>query len=129
MKYKWLILLVLLIVSLIVAWFVLFAPSENPEKTKALDSFAKCLAQKKITMYGAEWCSHCKNEKKAFGSSFQYVPYVECPKNTKVCLDKKVRGYPTWIFPDGKKLEGEQGLATLAKESKCALPDEFSQNQ
>lgn len=85
------------------------------------DNFAKCLAEKEITMYGADWCAHCQNEKKGFGNSFQYVPYVECPKNPKVCLDKGVEGYPTWIWPDGKKLVGEQGLEKLSKESGCQI--------
>lgn len=85
------------------------------------DVFAKCLAEKQIAMYGADWCPHCQNEKKAFGVSFQYVPYVECPKNIKVCLDEGVDGYPTWIWPDGKKLVGEQGIEKLSKESGCQL--------
>lgn len=73
-------------------------------------------------MYGAEWCSHCQNEKKAFGDSFQYVPYVECPAAPQKCLEKKITGYPTWIFPDGKALIGEQGLSKLSEASSCALP-------
>ena len=73
-------------------------------------------------MYGANWCSHCQNEKKAFGDSFRFVNYVECPKNTKECRAKGVEGYPTWILSDGKKLVGEQGLGGLARASGCALP-------
>ncbi len=88
----------------------------------ALDGFAQCLAEKQITMYGAEWCPHCQNEKRAFGESFQYVPYVECPDNPRLCLEKGIQGYPTWIFPDGtKRLEGEQGLERLSQESGCIL--------
>lgn len=68
-----------------------------------LDAFSQCIAAKKLTMYGAAWCSHCKREKANFGSSFQYIPYVECPENTQLCLDKGVDGYPTWIDADGKK--------------------------
>ena len=93
------------------------------------DNFAQCLAEKNITMYGAEWCVHCQNQKELFGNSFQYVPYIECPDNTQLCIDKGVNGYPTWIFPpansgqvpDGKKLEGEQTLEKLSQESGCAL--------
>ncbi len=85
------------------------------------DSFAICLAEKGLTMYGADWCSHCQAEKTAFGNSFQYVPYVECPDNVPLCLEKKITGYPTWIFADGRRLEGERGLADLAKESGCKL--------
>lgn len=85
------------------------------------DAFAQCLAQKGITMYGAEWCSHCQAQKKLFGDSFKYVPYIECPENTKLCIDKGVEGYPTWILADGKKLVGEQTLEKLSQEANCAL--------
>lgn len=86
------------------------------------DVFARCLAEKKITMYGADWCPHCQNEKKAFGDSFRFVPYVECPQYPNRCLAAGIKGYPTWIFPGGKKLEGEQGLQKLSAESGCSLP-------
>ena len=99
-------------------WYL--AKSSQP--TTNLDAFAKCLAEKKITMYGAAWCPHCQSEKKAFGKSFKYVPYVECPEETQLCLDKGIRGYPTWILPDGKQLIGEQGLQKLSEESGCPLP-------
>jgi len=61
------------------------------------DAFAKCLTEKGFTMYGAEWCSHCKAEKAMFGSSFKYINYVECPDNLQLCIDKGIAGYPTWI--------------------------------
>ncbi|OHB22850.1 MAG: hypothetical protein A2939_03520 [Parcubacteria group bacterium RIFCSPLOWO2_01_FULL_48_18] len=87
-----------------------------------LDAFAKCLADRGITMYGADWCPHCQNQKKAFGSSFGFVPYVECPDDPKRCLTAGISGFPTWIFPNGKKLEGEQELQKLSEESGCSLP-------
>ncbi|MDP3948777.1 MAG: hypothetical protein Q8Q17_02410 [bacterium] len=104
--------------------------SKRGEDTSgSLDSFAQCLASKGITMYGAEWCSHCQNEKNRFGDSFRFVPYVECPADPNRCLSAGVNAYPTWIFPaslaDGpgdKKLVGEQGLQKLSDESGCPLP-------
>lgn len=89
--------------------------------SSSLDSFAQCLASKNITMYGAAWCAHCQNEKRAFGSSFKYVPYVECPDQPKKCADLGITGLPTWIFPDGRRLEGEQGLQKLSEASDCEL--------
>lgn len=83
------------------------------------DTFAKCLTAKGAIMYGANWCSHCQNEKKAFGESFKFINYVECPQNPKQCLDAGVNGYPTWIFSNGKKLVGEQGLKKLSQASGC----------
>ncbi len=88
----------------------------------ALDSFAQCLAGKGITMYGANWCPHCQNEKKAFGSSFKFVPYVECPENPQACLSAGIEGYPTWIFTNGERLVGEQGIQKLSEKSGCTLP-------
>ncbi|MDP2932915.1 MAG: hypothetical protein Q8N81_02180 [bacterium] len=106
------------------AWW-LSTKSEQPAFAN-LDGFAQCLSDKKVTMYGAAWCSHCQNQKKLFGPSFKYVPYVECPDNIQVCKDKGVEGYPTWIFGDGKKVEGEQRLEQLAQDSGCALKQENS---
>lgn len=87
----------------------------------ALDDFAKCLRDKGVTMYGAEWCPHCRNEKNRFGSSFRFVPYVECPDEPELCLKLGIEGYPTWVFADNRKFEGEQGLEKLSVESGCEL--------
>lgn len=105
-----------------VAGAIWYLMARNASPTANLDAFAQCLAAKNITMYGAAWCPHCQNEKKAFGSSFKLVPYVECPDDPQKCIDAGIAGYPTWIFPGGKKLEGEQGLERLSEESGCALP-------
>ena len=113
----------IIIILAVIAVMFLFWILRSPEEASGLTGFAQCLASKNITMYGADWCPHCQNEKKAFGSSFEYVPYVECPDNPKQCLDAGIKGYPTWIFPDGRKLEGEQGIKTLSQESGCALPE------
>ncbi len=78
-------------------------------------------------MYGTYNCPHCLNEKKAFGSSFQYVLYVECTQEPDKCVKAGVTEVPTWIFPNGlsaqagKKLVGEQGLEKLSQESGCPL--------
>ncbi len=86
------------------------------------DVFAQCLASKKLTMYGAVSCSYCKKEKANFRESFKYVPYVECPENPNLCLEKGVKGYPTWIAENGEKYVGLQGLEKLSQISSCELP-------
>ena len=102
------------------AGFLVVTPGQ--QAVAALDSFAQCLADGKVTMYGADWCPHCQNEKKEFGDSFRLVPYVECPDDPQRCLQEGIKGYPTWVFPDGRRLAGEQGLEKLSKESGCQLP-------
>ncbi len=85
------------------------------------DTFAQCLAGKGLTMYGADWCPHCQNEKKWLGDSFKYLPYVECTTQTATCQAKGVQGYPTFIFDDGRRLVGEQTLQQLSGAAGCPL--------
>lgn len=117
---KQLLILLVIVVALLGAafWFYPFVPQPTEGK---LDNFAKCVAAAGATMYGADWCPHCQNEKKVFGDSFKFVPYVECPLEPKRCLDAGIKGYPTWVFPDGKKLIGEQGLERLSEITGCPL--------
>lgn len=85
-----------------------------------LDEFAKCLTENGATMYGASWCPHCQNQKAMFGSSFQYVNYVECADNPQPCSAMGVEGYPTWIV-NGKQYPGEQSLDSLGSITGCKM--------
>ncbi len=118
---------ILITIAVVVGAVVYTKRLSTGEETSArvspasLDAFAQCLAEKNVTMYGAEWCSHCKKQKAMFGSSFSYVPYVECPDNIQACLAKGIQGYPTWIGPDRVLRTGEQELSKLAEISGCSL--------
>jgi len=108
---------VLVIGSLAVMW----AGSRPPKSQYDTLALAQCLAEKKVTMYGAEWCSHCQAQKALFGEAFKEVPYVECPDNIQQCIAKGVEAYPTWIFGDGERAVGEQTLQFLAQKAGCPL--------
>ena len=75
---------------------------------KALDS----------RMFGAFWCSHCYDQKQAFGyEAMQYLPYIECDRegyNNKrdICREREVPGYPTWEI-GGELFPGERSLEEL----------------
>jgi len=90
------------------------------------DDFAKCLTSKGAVFYGASWCPKCQEEKASFGSSMQYINYVECadatnPKvQTAVCTKAGITGYPTWIV-NGQSYPGE-AIEDLAKLTGCTLP-------
>lgn len=88
-----------------------------------LEQFAQCLTDKGAVMYGAYWCPHCQNQKAMFGEAFKFIRYVECTQDPQPCIDAGIRGFPSWIFPGGVKLEGTQFLQQLAKVSGCPLPD------
>lgn len=90
--------------------------------------FAECLTSKEVKMYGAYWCPHCASQKKLFGKQgFEKINYIECDArgeggNPELCLAKNIKGYPTWDFADGSRVEGEMKLAELAKKTGCELP-------
>lgn len=88
------------------------------------DEFASCLTSKGAKMYGAYWCPHCVDQKKAFGNSWRLVNYVECslPNNagsTPACNAAKIDSYPTWEFAGGKRIGGVLSLQQLAGETGC----------
>lgn len=116
--------IVLVLILIAVAILIIFAWPNSGQKQEdqfGLTAFAQCLADKEITMYGVYWCPHCQNEKRAFGDAWNLVPYVECTDEPTRCSDEGIEGFPTWIFPDGRRLKGEQGIEKLSQESGCEL--------
>ena len=96
-------------------------------KNHKYDSFAKCLAGKQAKMYGLYWCPHCADQKAMFGSSFKYVPYVECAiRGSKElapeCKTAGVKLFPTWQFGADPPKEGVLSLDALSEKTGCTLP-------
>jgi hypothetical protein len=96
-------------------------------QTGKLNAFAQCLGTKGAKMYGAYRCPHCADQKERFGSSFEYAPYVECGikgsrATARVCLDANIKHYPTWVFADGTRVEGDHPLDFLSQQTGCPLP-------
>ncbi len=90
------------------------------------DQFVTCLSDSEVLMYGAFWCGHCEEQKKLFGKSAMYLPYVECStpdrKQTQICKDENIQSYPVWQFKGNEKQNGFMTLDQLATKSGCALP-------
>jgi hypothetical protein len=97
------------------------------KQASRLNAFAQCLSAKGAKMYGAFWCPHCTDQKEMFGSSFTYAPYIECGikgsrATAQICTDADVKHYPTWVFPDGSRVEGAHSLEFLSQQTGCPLP-------
>jgi hypothetical protein len=103
-----------IILAIAVVALAIFNNNKNSSSTSSkiglYDAFAQCLTDKGAVMYGAEWCSHCKAQKAAFGDSFRLIKYVECPDNTQSCIDK-LEG-----FDDNKTMK------QLSDATGCPLP-------
>ena len=118
---KWIIGAIIVAAALI-GWG--FLDSKRPGE---LDAFAKCLQGKQITYYGAFWCPNCQNQNKMFGTSKQYLNYVECSTpdgkgQTQQCTTEGIKAYPTWEWEDGQRTEGVRSLEEIAERSGCELP-------
>ncbi len=74
-------------------------------------------------LYTAYWCPHCHNQKERFGKeAVSQLDVIECDRRgvnpqTQLCLDKKIKGYPTWEI-GGKFYGGNRTLENLAELSK-----------
>ncbi len=105
----------------------LFIRSKNlPPPNGTYDALAQCIAASGAKFYGAFWCPHCEEQKNEFGDAARYLPYVECSApdasgETQACAERGIGHYPTWIFPDGSRLEGVATAEELAKRTGCAL--------
>jgi hypothetical protein len=102
--------------------FVVWLGAKNSRTDPGLVAFAACLSEKGAVMYGTESCSWCQKEKDGFKNAWHLINYVDCINDPKQCLALGIESTPTWIFPEGKKFVGYQGLKKLSEESGCPLP-------
>ena len=117
-----------LLLILLITVIILVAGCSAPESSAEMDAFAKCLTDNGAKMFGAFWCSHCKAQKAEFGTSFQYVDYIECSmpdgkSQTEYCSQQGIKGYPTWQFADTSRRSGEVSLKELALKTGCQSPE------
>lgn len=116
--------IVIVVGVLFLALGAAFLMDNREPKVSIYDGFAQCLTEKGVVMYGTYWCSHCLDQKKLFGSSFEYVTYVECSTELDRCNAEKVQATPTWIFGNGEREVGKLSLEKISEISGCVLPTE-----
>ena len=86
-----------------------FDPSSGPEDPQ-LRALAEHLTQTGAKFYGASWCSHCQEQKRAFTASAKRLPFIECSPNGRQgarateCVVERIQNYPTWII-SGRRYE------------------------
>jgi glutaredoxin len=104
---------------------------QTPAKSE-YNTFAQCLTDKGVKMYGAYWCPHCKDQKELFGGSVKNITYIECAvtqtQQTQECQMAGIQSYPTWQFANGERVEGNLSLEMLAEKSGCELAKDAAQS-
>lgn len=88
------------------------------------DEFAQCLTEGGVRMYGAYWCPACHEQQRVFGSSWDYVEYIECSLpnrggQNELCNSEGIQTYPTWEFEDGSRVEGIMNINQLNERTGC----------
>ncbi len=124
----------IVLVLLFVAVGAYFFSARNFKEAIAgeYDTFAQCLYNSGMRMYGSVTCKFCAQQRAMFGDSFRFIREIECdPRNplpqTELCISKKITATPTWIFEDanGKDVTrfspGVQSLEKLSEVSGCPL--------
>ncbi len=120
-------LLITLAAVVLVIGGLIYLSKRESGKPGQYDTLAQCLTEKGVKFYGASWCPHCAQQKALFGSSMKHITYVECalPGNQRgqaqACDEAKIEGYPTWVFPDNTRLNGEQQPKALAEKAGCSV--------
>lgn len=90
-----------------------------------LEELAECVSDSGAVYYGAWWCPQCRRQNELFGDHADDLPYFECydgPRSGGMnddCRRAGVRGFPTWVLPDGSELRGRQSPARLAAATDC----------
>ena len=79
---------------------ILLTISACSDKPGEYDVLANCLTEKGAVMYGTEWCSHCQNQKKSFGKSFEYIDNLDEVDRLLNDLDsdKRILAFYTSIY-------------------------------
>jgi glutaredoxin len=104
--------------------------SQSPSgiSNTAMAEFGECVTNSGAVFYGAFWCPHCSDQKKLLGEAMESIEYVECStpdgnSQTRECIDKAIKSYPTWIFGDGSFQTEVLGLSELASKTGCVAPN------
>lgn len=104
-----------------VAFVALLFWIASPSSSNENETFAQCLTESGVKMYGTDWCQYCQQQKSMFGNkAFKLVDYVNCDFNQAECNEAGIQGYPTWII-NGETYQGIQSLQTLSSLTGCAL--------
>ena len=90
------------------------------QKPGQYDDFTKCLTEKGVVVYGNDFCTYTTKQLNFFGKSKQYLNYVKCIDNGKLCDEKGIDVTPTWEI-DGKMYEQTQNFETLSALSGCEI--------
>jgi len=104
------------IVLAIAIAFAVMTLTKKPSITTD-DAVAKCIGKNSV-LYVQLGCSHCEDQKKLFGTNYQYLNTIDCFYQTQKCIADGIEGTPTWVIK-GQKYVGVQTVEKLQELTNC----------
>mgnify|MGYP001580253288 CR=1 FL=1 len=115
-----------ILISLMIMVVLLLQGCSSGPSPEIQEKLAQCLSDKGVVMFGAYWCSHCQQQKKMFGDSWEKIKSVECSLpggkgQTEVCVQAGIQSYPTWEFAPNDRLTGALSFEQLSAKTGCQI--------
>lgn len=88
--------------------------------------FAQQLTLQEVSLFCAGWSEDCTQQKELFEDGGKFLPTVEVtnPDRTlnSIGQTNNITTLPTWVFPNGTRLEGIQTMADIAVAAEIDIP-------
>ena len=110
-KKRWITVLVVLAVIIL---SVIIMSRSHPEPEVEV---AKCIGAKAV-LYTQLGCHACESQEKMFGDNYQYLSVVDCFFEREECIEKEIKGTPTWII-NGEEQLGSRSIEELRELTGC----------
>jgi len=94
---------------------------EIPPNATENDTLAINLYNDGWRLFSYSTCRWCAWQKQQFGDAVQYLNIIECFDNTTQsgvadeCMIYDIRGFPTWISPNGTQYMGAKDVTQLSE--------------
>ena len=110
----------IIVFSLIVVIFlsVIVYSIVSRKSNVSAETVAECLSEKGAVLYASQYCVHCQEQKKMFGSSLNKINMVECSTQVAECEKAGITAYPTWLI-GGREFLGTKDMKTLYELAEC----------
>jgi len=111
-KKSWITIALVIAVLVLSLTIILRGSNSSVEKETA-----KCIGSKAV-LYVQLGCGACETQEKMFGNNLEYISKIDCFYERDLCIEKQIRGTPTWIINEEQYL-GVKDIQELKELTGC----------
>ena len=112
MKKKSLITWIVILAVIVLAILILTKSANGSTK-----ELAQCIGENS-ELYTQLGCHACTTQEDMFGENYQYITAIDCFFDQQECINKEIRGTPTWVI-NGEEYLGTQSIDKLKELTGC----------